>query len=248
MQLLDECREWRLLRILKSSIAGKIAPFKRRGEVDLPQASVSDPPFDNELAFIETELLLVFEWGFKNSRLCEGTYKAVEAHLVTLCQLLDGVVNQSLVSDEPSRANRSYPKLRALQAHVETASGEFSLVNGPHPALFTIQPGTGASRILGALDRLNKCMVGICKDPISSWQSGTYAPKLPERPRMPFRDIAERVLKTLFRHFNCSVDHDVLIQLPGAGASDKLPKTLEMFLSRCAMPERWHEVHSVPYE
>jgi len=248
MDLLNLCREWRLLHNFKSSLVGKLARYKPdRGAVCTPGPS-SAFFLDNNLAFIQAELHMVFQWGFQNAKLSQDTFDVLEHHLVTVCQLLETAVNQSLISNAAGPAKKSYPNLRMLLAYVNTTSEKLSLVNGPHPALFMIQSGNDAPEMLGALGRLNKLMMEICKDPKTSLQPGAYASELPERPRTPFRDHVESVLKTLFRHFNCDVDHEVLLPLPGVTVSEKLPRTLELFLSRCTARDCWHEVHRVPYE
>lgn len=241
MLLLNSCREWRLLRNLKFSLAGKLARYRQTG-------ASSGFLHDNELAFVETELLLVFEWGFQNTKIFQDTFKVLKEHLVTTCELLEEFVNQNLISDVANRNYVSYPSLRRLAAYLEVASGEFSLVNGPHLSLFMIQPGSTVTKVLSALEGLNRIMVRICRDPNASLQPWNYAPELPERPEMPFRDRAEKVLRTLFRHFSCGIDHDVLLQLPAVAVSETPPETLEMFLSLCATRDRWYEVHCVPYE
>lgn len=248
MLLLNSCREWRLLRTLKSTLVGKLARYKPRRQTDVRPGTSPRYSHDNELAFIETELLLLFEWGFQNAKLFRDTFEVLEEHLVTICELLEAVVNRSLISEGVLRSYKWYPNLRTLAAYIEGASGEFSVVNGPHPPLFTIEAGSNATELLNALEELNKAMVRICQEPNASLQPWTYAPELPERPRTPFRDRAEEVLRTLFRHFNCGADHDVLLQLPGEAASEIPPETLEMFLSRCSVRDHWHEVHCVPYE
>ncbi len=254
MLLLNSCREWRLLRSLKATFLGKLARHRPERQITAASISAARLPHNNTLAFIETELLLIFRWELPHTRLSEEAYEEFRVRLVKLCQLLDGFINRDLITVAQKSTDRPYPGLNDLLACVNASSGEFSLISGSYPAIFAIPSVGEATETLDFLGELNEFMMRMCKESQSSFLPSAYTPEKGDWQSTSLRDRARKVLETFFRHFGCELPHNVLLQLSdaaGMGKSHELREThetLEMLLSCCSDGNLWHEVQCVPYE
>lgn len=249
--LLNSCREWRLLCALKASLAGKMARYKPDRQNASATNNIAELSYRNDLAFIEAELLLVLRWEPPDTKLPQSTFDELRRRLGSLFERLEDCVNRDLTRDggAPQSASGAYPNLKALLNYVDASpQGQFTLLSGPGLYLFYFTSPTDAKETLDVLGTLNEFMMGLCRESSHSYQPWVDASDRSEIPNTQFRDRAKKILDTIFRHLHCEANHDILLQLSDALVLDKIQESLELFLSRCARPDVWHEVQCLPYE
>ncbi|KAH8779030.1 hypothetical protein BGZ57DRAFT_342309 [Hyaloscypha finlandica] len=269
---LNSCLEWRILQRVGSGVVGRLATHRyRRGREAAPyQAATRNIAFENNLAFLETELREILKWRVPQT-VPQAVYDDLGTKLERLCTVLEGAVNLSLVTGnkeaclatedtqpvaEQAKEGdvQSYSNLRALLEYLDDCSEnadtfDLDIAKGPNPTLFCVRDVQQAKAALEAAHDCNNAFVRLCKKAQNSAQH-TLTPSETESPastEIQSQERANEVLQSLFGASYCDMTHEVLLYLSDDIYDSQPLPTLSMFLSCCSHPGTWQEAKCLPY-
>ncbi|KAL7921714.1 hypothetical protein ACQKWADRAFT_321287 [Trichoderma austrokoningii] len=239
MPYLNDSNEWRLLdelgRLLdqkKARYRVKAGQFRDHRQVNL------------NAEIIETELRGVFT-AKQISRVLDATeFEQCQTHLNSLCSLLDHLARPTS-NTQSGQGSLGYPRLRALTGLIESTSGEVDLASGNGQTLFELPGGAGelgdCLRVVTEYNKaINQLLAPPSQEPVipplekqqhrkGAWKEGII------------RNQAKLVLKTLFQHFKCGTQHQVLLKLVEDPDEDLILPDLQLLLSPCLELDLWQE-------
>jgi hypothetical protein len=264
--------EWRILQRVGSGVFGRLATHNyRRGREAAPyQAATRNLAFENNLAFLETELREILRWRVPQT-VSRAVYDDLATKLKRLCTVLEGVVNLSLVTrnkeacpatgdtqpvvEQTKKGDvQSYSNFRALLEYLHDRSEnadtfDLDIAKGPNLTLFCVRDVQQAKAALEAADGCNDAFVRLCKKAQNSAQH-TMTPSETEssaKTEIPFQERTNEVLRSLFGASSCDMTHEVLLYLSDDIYDSQSRPTLSMFLSCCSHPGAWQEAKCLPY-
>jgi hypothetical protein len=269
---LNSCLEWRILQRVGYGVVGRLATHRyRRGREAAPyQAATRNIAFENNLAFLETELREILKWRVPQT-VPQAVYDDLGTKLERLCTVLEGAVNLSLmtgnkeaclatedtqpVAEQVKEGDvQSYSNLRALLEYLDDCSEnadtfDLDIAKGPNPTLFCVRDVQQAKKALEAAHDCNDAFVRLCKKAQNSAQH-TMTPSETESSvstEIQSQERANEVLQSLFGVSSCDMTHEVLLYLSDEIYGSQPRPTLSMFLSCCSHPGTWQEAKCLPY-
>ncbi|KAE8440465.1 hypothetical protein EG329_007585, partial [Mollisiaceae sp. DMI_Dod_QoI] len=264
---LNSCLEWRILQRIASGVVGRLATHKyRRGRKAAPrQAATHSIAFENNLAFLETELREILKWRVPQT-VSQAVYDDLGTKLKRLCTVLEGAVNLSFVTPnitgdtqpvaEQTKEGdvQSYSNFRALLEYLNDSSEnadtcDLDIAKGPNPTLFCVRDPHRAKIALEAAHDCNDALVHLCKKAQNSAQH-TMTPSETEssaESQIQSQERTNEVLRSLFGVSSCDIAHEVLLCLSDDIYDSQAPPTLSMFLSCCSHPGAWQQAKCLPY-
>lgn len=266
---LAACVEWSILQGIGSKMktARKLPRQKFSDGVALQHSAPILHPIDNEIAFLEAALrYLLLEWRALPSRWPSTTFASLQRKLKHLCQELDHFVNPLIATKNaaPAAETGAYSNLRAVQDFLSNLSerGETAVINLVMAANAAIRPDNCAlflipeDRARDILDAVDSCNTFLEDTLLGDMGDERPQPSASARTPAPsgsaFGRRANAVLQSLFNNFSrsCTSNHDVRLSLYDdfeATEADSCETVLQMLLSGCSCPEKWHEAECWPY-
>ena len=244
--------EWERLKALRSHrerlLNTKYRPLDRtkvlqeaNGIETKNDASLLEDGLRNIMRRIDLDIL--FNNGLDAHALAQAT-----ASMETLCLTLEGLVNSSLLSEQPLPNDSKYPKLDNLLRTLAATKWKFAMISGSRKLFRTADPGAmklSVDEFNTLFDRLTQRDTGALRVNDSKHSAGGGA-NVPRQHLHKAIKSLQTLLSWISKLANCRGNHDVLLQLPEwdtATSAERFRQShLDLYLSTpCCKPSSWQE-------